>query len=169
MGLLLPEHVVRQVRAERMAEIALAHRDRVCEEFTRELKLIDPHLELVWWPENGGAPGFMPGRYHIVRHNPDASGSVEPVVGPAGEYREPDSSLFDLLRRSDMWNDRAMHDRKRMMQRALDAEAKRKAAELEEIREEARERWAAATETRVSMSRDVPWSQNVAGRRGAKP
>jgi hypothetical protein len=166
MGLILPDHVVRDIRAERAHEIELAHRTGVCDEFTRELKLIDPGLELVWWPAHASAPGFVPGRYHIVWQHPgDGLGSVEPFTDELGGYREPDSGLFELVRKSDMWNDRHKRDRDRVRQAARDAQARRERDEREEIAQEAEERWLAATRAQVSMSRDVPWTQNAAGRR----
>lgn len=168
MGLLLPASVVRDVRGERMREIEMAHRTDVCARFTKDLALIEPGLELVWWPQHASAPGFVPGRYHIIWHNPNGLGSVEPVVDEFGGYREPDSGLFELVRRSDMWDDRVVRDRKRITQAALDAKARAQQREREEIDEEVYERFKAATQTSVSMNRDTPWSQNAAGRRGAK-
>lgn len=168
MGLILPERVVREIRAERAMEIEMAHRTGVCEEFTRDLKRIDPGLELVWWPAHASAPGFVPGRYHVVWHHPgDGPGSVEPLVDEAGGYREPDSSLFDLVRGSDMWNDRANREKQRIREQAVKAREKREREELEEIQREAEERWAAVTRAQVSMNRDTPWTQNASGRRAA--
>jgi hypothetical protein len=166
MALILPDRVVREIRAERAHEIEQAHRTGVCAEFTRELQRIDPGLELVWWPASASAPGFVPGRYHVVWHHPgDGPGSVEPLVDGAGGYREPDSSLFDLVRRSDMWNDRAQREKQRIREQALKAREKRERDELEEIQQEAEERWLAVTRAQVSMNRDTPWTQNASGRR----
>lgn len=159
---------MRDIRSQRRQEIGRAERTRVCMQFTRELQQIDPHLELVFWPETAmPAPAFIPGRYHIVRHNPNAAGSVEPLVTPDGGYREPDSSIFDQVRAADLWNAEVVRDRRRMEQKALDMRAKRQAEENRQRREEIRDRIKAATETSVSMS-DVPWSQNAAGARGRK-
>lgn len=169
MGLILPARVVRDIRAERAHEIEQAIRTGICAEFTRELKRIDPGLELVWWPPTAEAPGFIPGRYHVVWHHPgNGLGSVEPLVDQAGGYREPDSSLFDLVRSSDMWNDRVARDKKRIREQALKAKEKRERDELEQIEQEANERWLAATRAQVSMNRDTAWSQNASGRRGSR-
>jgi hypothetical protein len=169
MGLILPDRVVRDIRAERASEIERAIRTEVCAEFTRELKRIDPGLELVWWPPSANAPGFVPGRYHVVWHHPsNGLGSVEPLVDKTGGYREPDSSLFELVRGSDMWNDRLVRDKKRIREQALKAKEKREREELEQIEQEAGERWLAATRAQVSMNRDTPWSQNAAGKRGSR-
>jgi len=146
----------------------MATRTEVCAEFNPELQHIDPHLELVFWPEHVPAPmGFIAGRYHIVRHNPGAPGSVEPLVDAQGGFRQPDSSLFEFLRASDMWNEQAMRDRRRVMQSAKDAQAARRRREMEDRREELKDRVNAATRTSVSMT-DTPWTQNAGGRRGRK-
>ena len=146
----------------------MAQRTQVCAEFNPELAHIDPYLELVFWPDHVPAPmGFVAGRYHIVRHNPGAPGSVEPLVAADGGFRQPDSSLFEFLRASDMWNEQAMRDRRRVMQSAKDAQAAREHREAEDRREELRDRVNAATRTSVSMT-DVPWSQNAQGARGRK-
>jgi hypothetical protein len=165
MPLLLPPGVIRDLRQEQARDIAAAQRTEICKAFNPELKHIDEHLELVWWPaHNPPSPGFIAGRYHLVRHNPNASGSVEPLIGPNGEFREPDSSLFEWLRASDMWNAQANRERRRVMQAAKDAEARRRQRENEDHAEELRDRVNAATRASVSM---VPgWSQTVAGKRG---
>lgn len=169
MPLLLPDRVVREIRAQAAADIAAAQRTEICAEFNTELRRIDPRLELVWWPEtNRPAPGFIPGRYHIVRHAEGAgAGLVEPVVDELGGFREPDSGMFEWLRRSDMWNDRAMADRRRAMQAMKDAEAGRRAREDADRREELRDRVNAATRATVSMNTASPWTQ-VAGARRPK-
>jgi hypothetical protein len=101
-----------------------------------------------------------------VWHHPgDGVGSVEPYVDELGGYREPDSGLFELVRRSDMWDDRLERDRRRVREEALKAKEKREREELEEIEREAFERWQAVTRTQVSLNRDSPWTQNTNGRR----
>jgi hypothetical protein len=167
MSLVLPTHVVRNLRAEYERDIAAAQRTVVCDEFNPQLKHIDPHLELVWWPaHNPPAPGFIGGRYHLIRHNPNASGSVEPLLGPNGAYREPDSSLFEWLSRSDMWNDQANRERRRIMQAARDAQASAQQREREDIALELKERVDAATRASVSMT--PGWTQTAAGKRARK-
>jgi hypothetical protein len=166
VGLILPEHVVRDIRAERQADFERGVRTGVCQQFTRELQRIDPGLELVWWPEHASAPGFIPGRYHVVWHHPTGGpGSVEPFTDELGGYREPDSGVFDMVRASDMWDDRVLADQKHVRDRALKAQEKREREEREEIAREAEERWQAVTRTQVSMNRDTPWTQNASGRR----
>jgi hypothetical protein len=168
MGLLLPEAVIRNLRLERAQELAMAEADSVCVEFTRELRKIDVHLEMVYWPMRApSVQGFMNGCYHIVRHNPDAAGSVEPLVDADGAYREPGSWVFDLLASSDMWDDRVMRDRATVRKRAEQARECAKAREREDRREELRDRANAAWRASVSMT-DVPWTQAMDGRRGRR-
>ena len=142
----------------------------VIDEFNRDLKKIDPDLELVFFPPGvEGLVDVIPGRYHVIRKIPLAPPTIIPVVGPNGEFVEPDSGLFDYLRRIDLWNGRAKHDRERAMVEAERAAERRREREREERLEEIRERWAAATQTRISMSTHSPWSQNASatGRRSA--
>lgn len=167
MPLHLPDSVVRQLRLERSQEFAMAEADDVCQEFNRELRRIDANLEMVYWPMR--APeihGFINGCYHIVRHNPDAAGSVEALVNDDLQYREPGSWVFDMLVSSDMWDDRVMRDRERVRKRAQEARERAKSREREDRREELRDRYNAAFRTSVSLSDAAPWTQTMHGRRG---
>lgn len=146
----------------------MAEANSVCKEFNPELRKIDAHLEMVYWPML--APqidGFANGCYHIIRHNPDAAGSVEPLVDENGDYKEPGSWVFDMLRRGDLWNDQVRKDRERAIKRAHDALERAKAREAEDRAEELRDRLNAAMRTSISMT-DVPWTQNMDGRRGRR-
>ena len=146
----------------------MAFRGDVCEEFTRELRKIDSCLEMCFWPHDHTPPGFVTGAYHIVRHNPGAPGSVEALVDTAtGKPREPGSWVFDMLRSSDLWNPAVERDRKRFVKRALDAKESARRREEEEHKELLRDLTNAAWRTSVSMT-DVPWSQNVQGKKGRK-
>jgi hypothetical protein len=162
----LPDATVRRLRLERAQELAMAEADTVCVEFNRELKRIDANLEMVYWPMR--APeihGFINGCYHIVRHNPDAAGSVEPLVDDELRYREPGSWVFDMLAASDMWDDRVMRDRQKLRDRAVQARERQQEREREDRQEELRDRVNAATRASVSLT-DVPWTQTASGRRG---
>lgn len=139
--------------------------------FDADLQRVDPYLQLVWCPDpapiEAAALGGKPGRWHIARHNPGAPMSLIPLIGENGEYREPGSWVFDHLKRSDLWDDRVSRHRQKMFDKLEREKENRVAREREERREELMERVAAARETRVSFNGDTPWSQNVAGRRGA--
>jgi hypothetical protein len=167
MGLLLPDSVVRDVRAQGQADLSAGERDQVCEEFTRELRRIDSYLELVRFPERAAPhPGLVPGAYHIVRWNPTMAPTVEALVDRFGQPLAMGSWVFDKLRKSDLWSGEAQRDRERMDRRAVAAKEAAKARERADHREELRDRLNAATRTSVSM---VPgWSQNAAGKKGRK-
>jgi hypothetical protein len=142
----------------------------ILREFTRDLKAMDPDLELVFFDPDASGPGIVPGRYHVLRKDRfDGPPTLIPIVGPNGEFAEPDSGLFDYLRKIDLWNTAAARDRERAHDEARKAAERAREREQEERHEELVERWKAATETRVSMNDASPWSQNrtPAGRRDA--
>lgn len=136
--------------------------------FNRELKQIDPNLELVFAPPTAKTVGLKPGRWHVLKHVPGGPPNLKVIEGPDGEYVDPDSGLFDMLARSDLWNDRAVADQRRRAEAAQRAKERQEEREREALRAEAVERWAAVSRAQVSMNRSVPWSQNHAGRRGAR-
>lgn len=141
----------------------------VISSFTADLKKMDPDMELIFAPPNAEADGLVPGRFHVMRR--DRFGGpplLIPIQGPNGEFVEPDSGLFEYLRKCDLWNGRARADRDRAKDEAVRAAERRREREREERHEELRERWRAATETSISMNRSSPWTQNASGRRGAK-
>jgi hypothetical protein len=133
----------------------------VLEDFNRDLKRMDPNLELVFFPPNAKAAGVIPGRYHLMRTLPDGPPSLVPITGPSGEFAEPDSGIFEWLRKSDMWSAAARRDRERANDEARKASERRKEQEAEERTAEIVERWKAATRTFVSMDRSNPWTQNA--------
>lgn len=167
--LFLPPGVSRELQQERLAHharvVALTHYSDVMDDFNRDLKAIDPYLQLVKAKETieVGTP-LKPGYWHIIRHNPGAPPSVMTIEGLDGEYVEPSSGVFrQLLEWCDLQNPAVGHRRRERAEAARDAERKRLAREREEADDEAMQRLLAATRTQVSM---VPrWSQNVAGRR----
>jgi Mg2+ and Co2+ transporter CorA len=138
----------------------------VIEQFNPELYKIDPSLELVFIKPNAqveNLPGAVPGRYHVIRKLPDGHVSLIPVVGPRGEFVEPDSGLFTWLAQADLWNERTRRAREEMQARADAARLRQKEREGEERIAELKERYAAISRTQVSMNRDSAWGQNVAG------
>lgn len=170
--LFLPPAVTRELQEERIAHYArvavLTHHADVMDDFNRELKAIDPYLELVKAKETieAGTP-LKPGYWHVIRHNPGAPPSIMTIEGPDGEYVEPDSGVFRQLREwCDLQNPAVGHRRRQRAQDIKQAEERRLAREREEADEEAMQRYLAGTRTQVSM---VPgWSQNAAGKRGRR-
>jgi hypothetical protein len=134
------------------------------DDWNRELRQIDPYLELVFAPENATAPGLRPGRYHVLRHNPGAPLSLIPIETPEGEFKEPDSSLLDELRRADLWRDEAVRDRKKRQEALERSERRRKAREFEERQEEIEYRIKVKESPGVLVS-DVPWTWRAHARK----
>lgn len=172
-----PQSAERQARAQVDAEReAFAEYMRGLLPETRrmneELRRIDPYLELVFVGERApdDDPAIVPGRWHVVRHNPDAPDTWMPVVGENDGYAEPTSRIFDKLAVENMWN--ASHlERKRKREARRAAERERDKERNRALKaQEFNERHAAATRTQVSMNTDVPWAQNFQGtkRRGPK-
>lgn len=139
------------------------------DDFNRELARIEPGLRLVWCPDpapvDAVATGAKPGRWHVMRPNPGAPISLLPIVMPDGGFRQPDSSVFEELRKSDLWSSVNAEERRRARLRAEDARVRREQREREDRAQDALERWKAVSRAQVSMSRDTPWSQNAAGAR----
>lgn len=174
MPLWVPPRVSRELAdnaARDRAEIqhAVSHLKGTLEHWNRELRQIDDRLEMAWFDENVSVPGVVPCRYHILRRNePPAPMSIIPVVGPNDEYVEPDSGVFNMLLRQDMWSESAQADKRKRESLARAAADRERERDTEARRAEIVERIQAANRAFVSMNRDVPWSQNVSGRRGVR-
>jgi hypothetical protein len=172
MALWVPPKVSRELQqktdAYRHEVLEMVYRKATMDDFNRDLKQIDPYLELIWAPGNANAVGLKPNRYHILRHVPGGPPSLWPIETEDGEYMEPNSGIFDMLRRNDMWHAEASYDRKKRKEALKAAEERHKRLEREALSEEVEERWKAATRTQVLMSPDVRWAQNASGRRGRR-
>lgn len=172
MSLWVPPTVSRDLQAQtdayrmELAEATLS--DRVCAEFTAELRRIDPYLELIRASPNATALGLVPGAFHVMRNNPGAPPSLMPILDEHGNPRIPDSGVFEELRRNDMWSERSMKEQRRVAAAAERAKKAREQREHEDRVEEMVERIKAGRDVRVSMSDAAPWTQNVDGRRAVK-
>jgi len=172
--LFVPPQVHERLVAERQqhnAELTRAcYSDRVCEQWTRELKRLDPLLKMVRAPEHVviGTP-LEPGYYHVVRCNENAPWSVFPVRGPEGEFVYPPSGLLDRLKAMDMWNASVPRLREQMQRKAQEELERRKVTERRDRQEQIVDHYRKVTSASISMNRDSAWHQNVAGRRGRGP
>lgn len=145
-------------------EMMVALRDEL-DSYNKELKQIDPDLELVWAPENVTAPGLSPGRFHVLRRNPPpAPPLLIPLEHEDGSFREPGSWMYDMLRKADLWNDRAQADRKRVQEEITRQRAKRKQEEREETAWEIDSRLKSVNDTSVWMG-GKDWKASTKGRR----
>jgi hypothetical protein len=149
---------------------AVSHLKGRLDYWNSELRKIDHRLEMVWFDESAqGIMGVVPCRYHLIRRNDAPTPwSVIPIQTSEGGYVEPDSGVFEMLLRDDMWSATAQRERDRHRRLAEAAKAREKARETEDRQQEILERVKAARDTFISMNRSTPWSQNAAGRRGVK-
>lgn len=164
---LLNERAAREAKA--MQAIQTQDDQAWVDDFNRELKRIDDHLQLVWCPDpapiDAVAAGATPGRFHVARHNPGAPISLMVIETPDGEFRQPDSAVFEQLRKADLWSSTNAQERKRIKRDLELARERRETHEREERAAQALEMWKAVSRTQVSMNRSVPWTQNHAGGR----
>lgn len=152
----------------RLVQDELVRVKGVLDHFNHELQRIDSKLEMVRAPADCGLTGMKPHYYHVVRWNEGAAPTFFAIEGENGEFVEPTSRVFDKLREGDLWDPANMRRIRQRHSNAEAAAAKMREREAAERREEIFDRVKAVTQTSVSMNRDTPWSQNAAGRRGAK-
>lgn len=189
MGVWLPPRVSRELQEEARRHEAETRRVMFTEaryswkrEFDAQLDRIVPGMKLCQCPDpaplDAVAQGARPGCWHVVW--PGYQGGpmqVQPMVidivtgkprlGGDGPPAEPGSWVFESLARGDLWNERANRERARIKREAEEARDRRRERERAAFDEECLEHYKAGTRTFVSMNRDAPWSQSVAGKRGA--
>lgn len=172
MGLLwTPPTVSRELQDNTrafIAEIAAsARRDAICDYWDAELQKIDPKLTIIQAQDNAEAVGLRPGYWHIIRDCTPGPPSILPLIGPEGEFVEPNSSILDMLREGDLQNERAMEARRKQDEES----ARRRVRDRERAHEdrvgEMMERWEHVMVPKVGMSGNG-WTASVDGRRGAK-
>lgn len=157
-----------------MKAISAEHDIRWVREFNSELQRIDHRLKLVWCPDpapvEAVAAGAQPGCWHVARDNQQANAPIGllPLQWPDGTPRDPGAWVFEMLKRADLWDPGVHRERERKLRELEQARERRENREREERRQELSERVRAIRETSISFDRDRPWSQNVAGRRGAR-
>jgi hypothetical protein len=171
-SLWLPPQVSRELRQstlEYQAEVfAHARQSAFLDYWTRELKKIDPRLEMIKANDDATVVGLIPGYYHVMLVLADGPPSLLPIMGDHGEFVEPTSRILDRLREGDLQNPEAMRARRERDERAA-AQRKRDAERDAEDRvAQMVDHYKSFTETRVSLSKAAPWSQSVNGRRGTR-
>lgn len=111
--------------------------------FNRELRDIDPYLELVFistprdWPAGEEPPpGCVFDRWHVLRRNPGAVPTFIALTREDGGYVEPTSRVFDRLRQGDLWNGDVARKHRMAMARKAEERARAADARRAEAREE---------------------------------
>jgi len=101
----------------------------------RELRDVDPFLEVIYvegdvvnLPPSERGVGVVPGRWHVVRRNPKGPDAYFPIMGPNGEYRDPESAVAEGMKRADLWRNGALLELRQRQER--DGKAKAAAEEL---------------------------------------
>ena len=170
MSLYLPPWVVERRRREFEAAVLrnVTVEDPRAREYTRLLQQVHPDLFMVKARDKitDDVP-LRPGFYHVLKRNPDAPLSVL-EVHENGRYCEPDSRVFDRLAAGNLRERRVRDELDRRDRAEQDRITRDRARRDDDRRAHLREAVNAAVRAQVSMSRDRPWSQNVAGRRGAR-
>ena len=130
----------RQEQAAALAQQVELH--KTFDEWNRELRAIDKNLQLVKAPPGANYPGLKPGYWHVVRDCGDAPPRIIVHEDPeTGEYRDPDSSLLERLRKGDMWSNRSMYEASQHDKRLQEAAERRRAQERHDRVEEVMERY----------------------------
>jgi hypothetical protein len=171
MSLYLPPWVVERRRREFEAAIwrNVTAQDPLAQKYTVLLQRIGPGLAIVKAHDtiHDDVP-LRPGFYHFLQKPDDAPLQVTALESGDGGFAEPGGWIFDALARGNL-RERRVRDRLEQRDRAEQDEIVRERERRnEDRRQHLKEAVNAAVRTQVSMSRDRPWSQNVAGRRGAK-
>jgi hypothetical protein len=97
-----------------------------------DLQKLDPRLRMLRAKEDADLPELTPGFWHVMRLNDNAPPTVVLTVkNPDGTYREPDSRVFDELRRDDMWHPQVGKDRRDRARLLEEAKERRKRNEDE--------------------------------------
>lgn len=129
-GVILPEYVRRNREVEKQEQVLDEHM-RIAVEFTRELRKIDEHLDLILASERPTDPILAdhPGCWHIKRANLGTANSYIAIATDDGRYREPVAEDLLRLRDRDLWRSEAINDL--ILERRLLGAAEDRAAALE--------------------------------------
>lgn len=158
-ALVLPDHLLADLERDAEAEAHIG----AARAIDRMIKDYDPLCELVWVGENATTPGLVPARWHIRYHDRDkgAMACYLPWTGPMGEYREPDSSMVEWLRRMNLQG----RDMQEEIRRARARRQRQQAAALQAVRDEAKEHFVGVAKAKlnpgVSFSDARPWTNRV--------
>lgn len=131
----------------------------------KELKQLDPYLELVLASPRATDPALIPGAWHVVRHNPIGMDSYLPITDDDGFPIEPHFGVLDWLRERDLQDSRVLDAITLERAEASRERQRRRLAKRAERRQELADRVKAIESPGVSL---VPgWTNKTGGRRGA--
>ena len=125
-GVAVPEHLAFQMLVEREAE------DRAKGHWLEgELRQMDDRLRVRFFGSDHGVPWIKPGRWHVIRLNPDGAPPTAMPIERDGDYCEPHSGVLEELRRRDSWKLRGTLAEHMREHQAKKDEARRKALDEE--------------------------------------
>lgn len=139
--------------------------DPVMDQWNPELRKIDVFLRLGRARDKAEAAGIVAGYYHILRINPGAPLTVNPLTSPDGGFVEPSMAMLEALKGCDLQNDAVVKAKRKMDADRRAGLERDKARETSDRQREIFERFQAATRVHVSRT-DVPWTNKVKGRKG---
>lgn len=142
-GVDVPEHVAFQMLVEREAEDR-----RKAHWLEGELRQMDDQMRVRFFESNCGVPWIKPGRWHVIRLNPDGAPPTAMPIEQDGNYCEPHSGVLEGLRRRDSWKLRGTLYEHVQAHREKQREAERKA--LVEERAQMREDF--ITHSKINLS-----------------
>lgn len=130
-------------KVDRLVDSETRRQLETVKRFNKELKGIDPYLELVFvsmprdWPAGEEPPpGVVFDRWHVLRRNPGAPPTFIALTREDGGYVEPTSRVFDRLRQADLWNGDVAKRHRTAMARQAEQRARAADARRAEAREE---------------------------------
>lgn len=166
----LEKWVAQRAEMRALVTALLDFDDPVCLEWNPVVQEADRRLRLGRARPKAFHPALpvKPGFYHWVCDNDNAAPTVAPITDPEGGFKVPDSSLLDVLRSNDLQNPKVFRQVVEAHARAEAAREVREQQDHEDRVESMVDRYRALTTASVSMNRDTPWHQNMAGRKGVK-
>ena len=129
-------------------------------------KFPDWPMFMVRATENAHAPGLVPGFYHLMVVPQGAPVTFLPISLPDGSFCEPSHQTLMWLESADLQNPMVIREREEAMIRHLEDQEKEKEKLVDEVTEDAEDRWAMATRPSVSMAEG--WVNSVDGKRARR-
>lgn len=163
--LILPQHL-QEERIKKQLERDIRKGRSHLVALDKELKALDPYLELVLARPQATDPALIPGAWHVARHNPIGITSYLPITDDDGFPVEPHFGILDWMRGKDLQNQRVLDDI--TLERATAARERqlRRLAKRADRQQELADRVKAIESPGVSMA--PGWTYRTSGRKASK-
>jgi len=117
--------------------------DEQARQLEKELKELDPLFEVDFVdpaaannPNQEKALGIVPGRWHIIRTNPEGVNTWFPICGPNKAYRDPELSIVEEMKKADLWRPGALQELRDSQMKELEAKERQRELEHEQRSDE---------------------------------